>query len=138
MDFSRYPLLIQDLFRINTQICELYSRNGPVFVASRLSEIRVAVHKRIFRMAPSKNVPFSVSRDGLPKLLSPRLRKEIRKGNKLVIRAVLTVLSQSRTIKGGKPVDMEPIITPSSYIDKGDFDGHIPIFCRLFQLPKIN
>lgn len=99
---------------MNTRICELYSTNGPLFTASRISEMRVEVHKRVFKMRPSNKVTFSVSRDGLPKFIPASIRKEIRRGNKLVIRAVLTVLTQSRAIIGGKPVDTTPLTTPSS------------------------
>lgn len=136
--FKKYPLMINDLYLINTQLSEWCSKNGRLFVAKRVSQMRVEIHKRIFRMKPSDDIPFSKARDGLPKLLSPRLRKEIRKNNKLVIRAVLTVLSQSRTIIGGKPVDLTPIITPSSYEDTVNIEHYIPYFFRDYKIPKVS
>lgn len=91
--------------------------------------VRLSVHRKLFGMPRLDRPDFKTSRDGLPAILPPRLRVEIRQGNENSVRAILTVLTQTRNILGGKPVDLQAITEPPR-VETRDYTDYISAFIK--------
>lgn len=90
----------------------LYDTRGPVTAANTIKLCRLALTRYLAGQA-LKSARIGLTADGLPKMIPHPWRENIRAGCPRTISASLTLLTMSRLILGGSPVDLEAIESPS-------------------------
>lgn len=111
--FADNSLYHKETLAMVQTIARWIDTRGPVWTADRIKLTRLHVLRYLAGQPLSINSPLSLSKDSLPKLIPVYLRQCIRDGDVEGIRLILTVLSITRIIMGGKPTDFTPITTPS-------------------------
>uniref|UniRef100_A0AAT9H882 RNA dependent RNA polymerase n=1 Tax=Rhizopus microsporus mitovirus 4 TaxID=3156531 RepID=A0AAT9H882_9VIRU len=86
---------------------------GPLWTAERSKLTRLAIMKYLEGSPLPRPAGLSLYPDGLPTVLGP-LADLIRDRDLRAVSAVMSVLSTTRSLLGGKPVDTKPLTEPSS------------------------
>lgn len=106
---------------------------GLIWTADTIKLHRLALTRYLAGHPLSRPSGIGLTSDGLPKLLPSELRDLIREGNFRAIALGLTLLSCSRVILGGKPVDTEAI--KKEWKGKSDIiSQYIPDFLTHFGI----
>jgi len=92
-----------------TRIAIWRATRGPVWAADYTKLARLAVTRYISGHPLPEPRGISTTKDGIPRVLPHELRELVRRGNPRDLSCILAILSISRGIMGGKPVDYSPI-----------------------------
>lgn len=106
---------------------------GLVWTAGAVKQHRLALTRYLAGHPLQAPAGISMTSDGLPKLISHELRELVRAGNPEGISLALTLLSVTRGILGGKPVDLAPIREPSN-ADLSKIRPYIKEFLNQYQI----
>lgn len=105
---------------MSRQIVRLYKKNGPLFTSRYLKlcnqQFMWYVGSGTSSPPPSLEIPISLTRCGLPRIIPPHYRKMIRGGDAQVIKMVMTIFAFYRIMKVGnkasKKVKHSSIVFP--------------------------
>jgi len=111
---------------------------GLVWTADTIKLCRLSVTRYLTNNPLPRPSGIGLTRDGLPKVIRHNLRQIIRSGDPRGISLVLTLLSVTRGILGGKPVNLKPITEQSPNIDLAFAEPYYDKFINHYKLPKIN
>lgn len=122
------PVKGADVETVINRLQVWYQSRGPVWTADRAKLARLALTRYLAGTPLPVPAGLSLTADGLPRVLPHGIRQLIRDGNPRVISLALTLLSVTRSILGGKPVDYSPITSVSSFQGSRELEAFIPIF----------
>jgi hypothetical protein len=109
----------QHYFTMKDRIERFIKCSGPTFTVKYLKEATRIVQKFVSGQVQEVSLGVSVSLvNGLPKLVPGPLRMQIREGNLLTIRAVLTVLSLYKLLDCRPNLKLNSITDPFSGVSK--------------------
>jgi hypothetical protein len=103
---------------------------GPVKATERCKIARLALTKYLAGEPLVPPVGVSLTHDKIPKIFRKELRDLIRARNPRGVSMCLTLLSSTRILLGGKPVDYSPIVDPWKGKIPRDVESFIPKFCK--------
>jgi len=109
------PEMLKGLRLLYKAIVSYNETRGPVWCSDRIKLIRLELTRRLAGQDKLERPDFARCRDGMPKVLTPYLRNKLRSKDLGAYQAVFTVLTSTRSILGGKPVDTLPLEKESSY-----------------------
>lgn len=124
------PISRQDVNIVIKRYNTWLTTRGPVWTADRTKLARLAVTRYICGTPLTGPAGLSLTKDGLPKVLPHSIRTLIREGHGRSISMAITLLSISRSILGGKPVDYNAITD-------GDSPWEFPIGFKNFIKEEI-
>lgn len=110
---------------------------GLVWTADTVKQHRLSITRYLSGEPLPRPAGISLTKDGISKLIPHQLRELIRSRDPRSISLVLTLLSITRCIKGGKPVDLAAI-TEITDSNTQEIEGYIPDFLKHYKINKIN
>lgn len=110
-----YPTLKRDINITLQRVKRWYQTRGAVTTADTVKLCRLCVTRFLAGSPILGPCRTALTSDGLPKLIPHKLREIVRSGDPRGISLVLTLLSVTRMIQGGKPVDIAAIEDKSEY-----------------------
>lgn len=113
-----------------------YINNGPVYTAKRIKEMRLAVTRHLAGDPLRTSDLVALNKSGLPKCLSRTFKKLVLSKDPRSISLVLTILSLSRGILGGSPVDTQAITKPTTFVMEKSIDLEVIEFMKALDIPE--
>lgn len=132
-----YPSYKEGIATFLKRVKIWHDSRGPVWTADTVKLHRLALTRYLTGHPLPRPAGISLTRDGLPKLIPHHLRELVRAGNPRGISLSLTLLSVTRIIQGGKPVDLTAIEQGSDF-DLTKVRPFIKPFLDHYQIEKIN
>jgi hypothetical protein len=136
--YSELGISQEDVLKVHYALERYLKTRGPVWTAEQAKLARLAVTKFVAGEILELPAGISLTKDRLPRILPDSIRSLIRLKSPRAVSLALTLLSETRVLLGGKPVDYTPITDPFKGKIPSDVLDFIPKFVRWLGSPTVD